>query len=127
MGSSSSRASGRRRRRTTSGGATTGSRRSAQPSRRPRPGGWRISSGWRVREASRPGAPEAPMRFYRLLLHLYPASFRREYGEEMAAIVARRLRDAPHAVARAWVGAAAAWETLGNALLVHLDLLRQDL
>jgi putative ABC transport system permease protein len=67
------------------------------------------------------------MPFYRLLLHLYPASFRREYGEEMAAIVAHRLQDAPHGLARAWVRAVAVWETFGNALLVHLDLLRQDL
>ena len=34
------------------------------------------------------------MRLYRVLLHLYPASFRGEYGEEMCAIFRRRLRDA---------------------------------
>jgi len=67
------------------------------------------------------------MRSYRLLLHLYPASFRHEYGEEMAAILARRLADASNPVARAIVGIAAAVETIGNAALVHLDLLRQDL
>jgi predicted permease len=42
------------------------------------------------------------MRFYRLLLHLYPASFRHEYGSAMSAVVARRLRDAG-AVARLFV------------------------
>ena len=67
------------------------------------------------------------MRAYRLLLHLYPASFRQEYGEEMASILARRLRDATRPARRAAVWAAAAWETPGDALLVHLDLLRQDL
>jgi predicted permease len=34
------------------------------------------------------------MRLYRLLLHLFPASFRNEYGHEMAAVVARRLKHA---------------------------------
>jgi len=67
------------------------------------------------------------MRTYRLLLHLYPASFRHEYGEEMASVLARQLRDASDPVSRALVWAVAAWETLGNSLLVHLDLLRQDL
>jgi putative ABC transport system permease protein len=67
------------------------------------------------------------MRTYRLLLRLYPASFRHEYGEEMASILARRLRDMSNPVGRARVWAVAAWETLGNAVLVHLDLLRQDL
>ena len=45
------------------------------------------------------------MRFYDLLLRLYPASFRAEYGEEMRAIWARRRRDAsgPLAVAALWI------------------------
>jgi putative ABC transport system permease protein len=67
------------------------------------------------------------MRTYRFLLHLYPASFRHEYGDEMSSIFARRLRDAPRPVGRAAIWALAVWETLANALLVHLDLLRQDL
>ena len=29
------------------------------------------------------------MRFYRALLHLYPSSFRAEYGEEMCAVFER--------------------------------------
>ena len=33
------------------------------------------------------------MRFYRALLRAYPASFRNEYGEEMCAIHAQKLRD----------------------------------
>ena len=67
------------------------------------------------------------MRLYRLLLRLYPASFRQEYGQEMASVVARQLRDAsgPAARTRAW--ALVLRETLANALLVHVDLLRQDL
>ena len=35
------------------------------------------------------------MRIYRALLHLYPATFRAEYGEELAAVFRMRLRDAP--------------------------------
>ena len=67
------------------------------------------------------------MRAYNLLLGFYPASFRHEYGGEMRGLFARRLRDAsgPVAIASLWLGTIA--EILGNALLVHLDLFRQDL
>jgi predicted nuclease with TOPRIM domain len=67
------------------------------------------------------------MRLYRALLHLYPASFRDEYGEEMAAIFRRRLRDADGSFARLalWIGAAL--ETIMNALAVHWDIVKQDL
>ena len=39
------------------------------------------------------------MRAYALLLHVYPASFRYEYGEEMRALFARRRREASSAPA----------------------------
>jgi putative ABC transport system permease protein len=66
------------------------------------------------------------MRFYNLLLRLYPRSFREEYGGEMRAMFARSRRETGAA------GAALLWlstivETAGNATLVHLDVLRQDL
>jgi len=67
------------------------------------------------------------MRIYRALLHLYPASFRHEYGEEMCAIAARRRQAAAGAlgVAALWL---AAWlEIVPGAAAVHWDLLRQDL
>ena len=67
------------------------------------------------------------MRFYRALLRLYPASFRGEYGEEMAAIFRHRLRDANGPLARAGLRIAVIGETLANALAVHWDILRQDL
>ena len=57
------------------------------------------------------------MWFYRLLLHLYPASFRAEYGEEMCAIFARERRNALGALA----------EVFPNAAAAHADILRQDL
>ena len=67
------------------------------------------------------------MRGYRLLLRLYPASFRHEYGDEMSAIFARRLRDASNLFTRAalWIETIA--EVTPNAALVHWDVLAQDL
>ncbi|HEX7778632.1 MAG TPA: ABC transporter permease, partial [Vicinamibacterales bacterium] len=66
------------------------------------------------------------MRLYNLLLRLYPASFRNEYGREMRAIFARRRGGARGlGVPSLWLGAAA--EVAGNAPLVHIDILRQDL
>jgi len=66
------------------------------------------------------------MRFYRFLLHAYPASFRNEYSGEMCAVFARRLRDSgPLAHAVLWL--AAPFEVLYNAAIVHADILRQDL
>ena len=67
------------------------------------------------------------MRVYDLLLRLYPASFRAEYGDEMRAIWARRRRDAagPLGVPALWI--ATVFEILFNAAAVHRDILRQDL
>jgi predicted permease len=66
------------------------------------------------------------MRVYSLLLHLYPTSFRNEYGEEMRALFARKRRDASGLGAIGlWMSAIA--DVAGNAAFVHWDLLRQDL
>jgi putative ABC transport system permease protein len=67
------------------------------------------------------------MRFYRALLHLYPASFRAEYGDEMESVFRARRRDAtnPLAVLLLWI--AEFFEILFNAIAVHWDILRQDL
>jgi predicted permease len=66
------------------------------------------------------------MRPYDLLLHLYPASFRNEYGGEMRVIFARRRRQATGvSVPLLWLNTVG--EVAANALLVHLDILRQDL
>lgn len=66
-------------------------------------------------------------RFYRALLHLYPASFRHDYGEEMALDFARRVQDRPNP----WAGFAmlcgAVVDVVGNAAAVHRDFLLQDL
>src|SRR6185369_12157057 len=66
------------------------------------------------------------VRIYNLLLRVYPASFRNEYAEEMRAIFARRLHAAgPLGVIGLWLQTIP--EVIGNAAIVHWDLLRQDL
>ncbi len=57
------------------------------------------------------------MRFYKALLHLYPKSFRAEYGDEMCAVFAHQ-RTSP---------IAAILEAFRNAPAAHFDILRQDL
>jgi predicted permease len=66
------------------------------------------------------------VRFYGLLLHLYPASFRVEYGDDMRAMFARRWQAARGALPRLALLAGAAADVLSNALSAHADLLRQD-
>lgn len=60
---------------------------------------------------------------YRALLHLYPAGFRAEYGEELTAVFADRLREV--SPLRAMLGAIA--DVVPNAIAAHMDVLRQDL
>ena len=67
------------------------------------------------------------MRLFDLILHLYPSSFRNEYGDELRALFARRRREAGGPI-----GSTALWfvtlvEVAGNAALVHLDIFKQDL
>ena len=63
---------------------------------------------------------------YRLLLRVYPASFRHEYGEEMVRLFRERRRGASFAGRLAlWLEAVG--DALGTAPRVHLDLLQQDL
>ena len=67
------------------------------------------------------------MRAYNLLLRLYPASFRYEYGEEMRALFARRRREVTGPLTAIALWLQTIGEVAGNAALVHVDLLRQDL
>ncbi len=67
------------------------------------------------------------MGFYRALLHLYPASFRAEYGDEMCEIFARRRHDASGFLAAGGLWIETFFDVLINALAVHWDILRQDL
>ena len=66
------------------------------------------------------------MRIYRLLLCLYPASFREAYGEEMAAIFQIEL-GAARGVARLILWFAVVHEVIMNAPAAHWDILKQDL
>ena len=66
------------------------------------------------------------MRVYNLLLHLYPASFRNEYGEEMRPLFARRRAQASgFGIVTLWLGTIG--EVVANAIAVHADILKQDL
>jgi predicted permease len=67
------------------------------------------------------------MRLYRALLHLFPASFRNEYGEEMAAIFARRRRESSGLAARTALWVETLFDLVPNALRVQADVLGQDL
>jgi len=62
-------------------------------------------------------------RLYRLLLHLYPAEFRREYGPEMTQIFRDRARREPPA--RVWLDVAA--DLLATAPREQADVLLNDL
>jgi putative ABC transport system permease protein len=65
-------------------------------------------------------------RLYRLLLLLYPSGFRREYGEELAAIFDERAAASGFA-GRVVLLAGAIPEVLSNALAMHAEMLGQDL
>ncbi len=67
------------------------------------------------------------MNFYRLLLHLYPSSFRAEYGDEMSAIFAVELDRSRGLAARCGLWFSALAEIVCNAALVHWEITRRDL
>ncbi len=66
------------------------------------------------------------IRLYRRLLHLYPASFRSEYGEGMCAMFAERCAGVG-GIARVGVLLDAVADVLTNAAAAHWDILVQDL
>jgi putative ABC transport system permease protein len=84
------------------------------------------SSEREVTRRKPPGDLES-VRFYELLLHLYPRSFRVEYGDEIVQAFSERLRQAPGAFAVLALWVEMPFDLLGNAIAVHWDLLRQDL
>ena len=67
------------------------------------------------------------MRLFDLLLHLYPASFRREYEAELRHAFAERRREATSLAAMLWLWVETVPEVVGNAAAVHWDILTQDL
>jgi predicted permease len=78
------------------------------------------------RETSEAGRGKAAS-FYRALLHLYPASFRAEYGHELCAVFARRHPGGRGPLDALGTGLAAVADVVPNALAVHWEILRQDL
>jgi hypothetical protein len=65
------------------------------------------------------------MRFYKALLHLFPRSFRAEYGGEMLKDFAREW-NAAHGMATLGLIVATILDVFTNATRVHLDILGQD-
>jgi putative ABC transport system permease protein len=67
------------------------------------------------------------MLVYKLLLYIYPESFRAEYGEEMADIFCRRMRDCSGILAAIGIWLDTLLEMPFSAMAAHWDVLRQDL
>ena len=67
------------------------------------------------------------MRLYRALLHLYPISFRREYGAELTALFEVRARQAGRGFPALvlWLGTIV--DVIASAAAAHWDVLRHDL
>ncbi|MEP6836335.1 MAG: ABC transporter permease [Gemmatimonas sp.] len=66
------------------------------------------------------------MRFYQLLLLLYPKSFRNEYSTELQGIFRARLRDHIGFIARLGLFLETIADVLRNAVATHTDILQQD-
>jgi predicted permease len=67
------------------------------------------------------------MGFYRLLLHLYPSSFRAEYGDEMSAIFSLQLDRSSGLAVRCGLWLRTIAEIVFNAAMVHWEIARRDL
>ncbi|HZD32469.1 MAG TPA: ABC transporter permease, partial [Candidatus Angelobacter sp.] len=72
-------------------------------------------------------AQDDRMTLYRLLLHLYPSSYRAEYGDEMSAVFAEQLRHADGPLSRFALWLAAFGEVFCNAAIVQWEISRRDL
>src|SRR5262249_59617060 len=86
------------------------------------------ADGAQSRVSAEAGVMLLGMLLYRALLHLYPASFRAEYGEDLCAMFARRRDQAgsnPFSLLALWLGAIA--DIFTSAPPVHFDILRGDL
>jgi putative ABC transport system permease protein len=67
------------------------------------------------------------MNLYRLLLHLYPSSFRAEYGHEMSAIFAVKLGQSSGIASICGLWLSTFIEVFGNAAALHWEIARRDL
>ena len=66
-------------------------------------------------------------RLFAAVLHLYPASYREEYGREMALVLVDRLRGEPHPALRVLICVAAMASLCADAPRQHAVVLAQDL
>src|SRR3954469_23416736 len=67
------------------------------------------------------------MHFYKILLYLFPASFRNEYGKQMCADFEQRRLTSSGALATLALWCESVIDILFNAAAVHFDILKQDL
>ena len=67
------------------------------------------------------------MNLYRLLLRLYPSSYRAEYGDEMTAIFAQQLRQSSGMLGQCGLWLAAFAEVSSNAAALHCEIAQRDL
>src|SRR5204863_8629362 len=67
------------------------------------------------------------MRLHSFLLHLYPSSFRAEYGQELTHIFSKRRSHATNPIAILYIWISEIMDILINASYAHVDILRQDL
>ena len=86
----------------------------------------RLTQLVRLAKAARAHPGDGMMRFYRTLLHLYPVSFRAEYGRELYSAFERE-HGGRHGIAALTMFLAALGDVVPNAFAVHWDILRQDL
>ena len=61
------------------------------------------------------------------MLHLYPSSYRAEYGDEMTAIFAQELRQSSGVLAQCGLWLATFAEVFSNAAALHWEIARRDL
>jgi predicted permease len=66
------------------------------------------------------------MKFYRLLLHLYPSSYRADYGDEMCAGFEQECRLSSGAASKVLLWLAAVVDVVANAAAVHCQIARRD-
>ncbi len=66
------------------------------------------------------------MKFYRLLLHMYPSSYRADYGDEMCAVFEEELRLSGGILSKGLLWLAAVVDVVSNAAAVHWQIARRD-
>jgi len=67
------------------------------------------------------------IKLYRLLLHLYPSSYRADYGDEMTADFGQELRMSGGVLSKLWLWIAAIVDVVGNAAAVQWQIAKRDL